>query len=122
MPPSGSVRMTMGGSVFIRLRLLLLSRLVGGRHRQPLHDQFGEMERASEKLSGDLHCRRWFHQHSANRQVRYPKSRSIEATRRGGHASASILAGHHGGLPEGITRGERGNVGDQPGLQEGMEL
>src|SRR5262249_41975500 len=57
-----------------------------------------------------------------NRQVRYPKSRSIEATRRGGHASASLLAGHHGGLPEGITRGERGNVGDQPGLQEGMGL
>ena len=40
-------RLPQGGAV------LLLSRLVGRRHRTALHDQPGKMERAAEKLSGD---------------------------------------------------------------------
>jgi hypothetical protein len=49
--------------------VLLLSRLVGRRHREPPHDQLAEVERAAEDLSGGRRRGRGFGQYRGNRQV-----------------------------------------------------
>ena len=55
--------------------LLLLSRLVGGRHRATLPDQSGEVERVAEELSGDRHGRGRAGQRRGNRAVTTPAIR-----------------------------------------------
>ena len=83
--------------------VLLLSWLVGRRHRQPFHDQPGEMERAAEKLSGRRHGGGRAFQYRADRQIRCAQPGRAQALGGSGHPAAAILAGHHGGLPQGFA-------------------
>ena len=99
--------------------LLLLSRLVGGRHRATLPDQSGEVERAAEELSGDRHGRGRAGQCRGNRALRRPQSGRDEAPARRRHPAARVPAAGDGRVPEGVERGQCRDLGDQSGLQEG---
>ena len=93
--------------------VLLLSRLVGRRHRQPLHDQSGQMERSCRRTIRRSSRRPPVRQRRANRKIRRPQPGGVEAAGGGRRAAAPVLAADHGGLPEGIERGERRNVGGE---------
>ena len=56
------------------------------------------------------------------RAIRCAQSAGAEAAGRGRHAAAAVLAGDHGGLPEGVERGQRRDLGGQCRLQEGLGL
>ena len=54
--------------------------------------------------------------------LRRPQPGGAQAAGCQRHAASPVLAGGHGGLPEGLERSERRDLGDQCGLQEGARL
>ena len=103
------------------VKYLLLSGLVGGRHGQPLAYQPCQVERAAEGIQVDPR-RRLLAAPNTEQQADYD-AQNPQALKRldfQWRSTAAIHTGDHGSLPQGVERGECRNVGEQPGLQEGV--
>src|SRR5262249_34169339 len=102
--------------------VLLLPRLVGGRHYQSPVSQSGEMERTAKIVSGNRGSRRRLRKRRRTSSIRRAQPTSLEASGCQRRTAAAFLAGDHGGLSEGLKRGKCRNVCLERKLQEGLGL
>ena len=119
-PPSGSVPMTTRSSASTRSRSSTTIR-AGGRAAptQPSSINLDKWNSLPKNYQAIVRAAAARGQRRATGALRRPQPGGAQAPGCQRHAASSVLAGDHGGLPEGLQRSERRDLGDQCRLQEG---